>query len=109
MEKKYSKFPIKIGQLKGFQEKRFSPTGLLCGVKTKRSVADARVLEERFDDDDEELYALKGDRRYAWIWVEDLALSYNKNKKELRVQFYLPKGSYATTLLEEIAKRSLKS
>jgi tRNA pseudouridine13 synthase len=92
---------------KEFQEKSFSPTGLLCGAKAKRSRADARVLEEKFDD--EELYNLKGDRRYAWIWVENLAFSYNKTKRELRVQFYLPKGSYATTLLEEIAKRSLKS
>ncbi len=83
-----------------------SPTGLICGAKTSRALSDARYLEAKYDD--QELYSLKGDRRYAWIWPENLAFSYNEKKRELRVQFYLPKGSYATTFLEEIAKRALK-
>lgn len=87
-------------------EKKFSPTGLLCGSKAKRALADARHLEEEFDDT--ELYSLKGDRRYAWIWPEELAFSYDEKEKKFRIQFYLPKGSYATTFLEEIGKKSLK-
>jgi tRNA pseudouridine13 synthase len=83
-----------------------SPTGLLCGSKAKRALADAKHLEEEFDDT--ELYSLKGDRRYAWIWPEDLAFSYDEKEKKFRIQFYLPKGSYATTFLEEIGKKSLK-
>ena len=88
-------------------QKSFSPTGLLCGSKAKRALADAKHLEEEFDDT--ELYALKGDRRYAWIWPEDLVFSYDEKEKKLRIQFYLPKGSYATTFLEEIGKKSLKA
>jgi len=83
-----------------------SPTGLLVGSKVKRAMSDARHLEEEFDDD--ELYALKGDRRYAWIFPENLSLSYKEEAKELTIEFYLPKGSYATTFLEEIGKFSLK-
>ena len=83
-----------------------SPTGLICGANTDRALSDARYLEERFDD--AELYCLKGDRRFAWVWPENLAFSYDKNRAQLKFQFYLPKGSYATTLLEEIAKRTLK-
>ncbi len=89
-----------------FIEKKVSPTGLLCGSKAKRAIADAYYLEEPYDD--HELYSLKGERRYAWIFPEDLAFSYDKEKQQLRIQFYLPKGSYATTFLEEIGKFSLK-
>ena len=89
-----------------FLAHKFSPTGLLCGSKAKRALADAKHIEEEFDDT--ELYSLKGDRRYAWIWPEDLAFSYNEKEKIFRIQFYLPKGSYATTFLEEIGKKSLK-
>lgn len=83
-----------------------SPTGLLVGSKVQRSLADARHLEEAYDDD--ELYALKGDRRYAWIFPEALSFVYNKEREELAIDFYLPKGAYATTFLEEICKKSLK-
>lgn len=91
---------------KEFASKKSSPTGLLVGSKVSRALADARHLEEAFDDD--ELYALKGDRRYAWIWPEDLNFAYNEQEKKLTIGFYLPKGAYATTFLEEICKKSLK-
>lgn len=92
--------------VKAFQAQTSSPTGLLVGSKVKRALADARHLEEAFDDT--ELYALKGDRRYAWIFPKNLNLIYNENLQELTIQFYLPKGAYATTFLEEIGKFSLK-
>ena len=89
-----------------FNEGKISPTGLICGSHSKRSVSDAYHLEEPFDDTD--LNALKGDRRFAWIWAEDITTKYNENSLELTISFYLPKGSYATTLLEEIGKSELK-
>ena len=91
---------------KDFIAHKSSPTGLLVGYKVQRALADARHLEEAFDDT--ELYALKGDRRYAWIFPEELSFQYNETEKRLTINFYLPKGSYATTFLEEIAKKSLK-
>jgi len=91
---------------KSFMARKSSPTGLLVGSKVKRSLADARHLEEPYDDD--ELYALKGDRRYAWIFPENLNLLYKEESQELTIEFYLPKGAYATTFLEEIGKFSLK-
>ncbi|NOZ90596.1 MAG: tRNA pseudouridine(13) synthase TruD [Epsilonproteobacteria bacterium] len=101
-------YPLQDFELstKEFQNQKVSPTGLLCGSKTDRAMSDARYLEEEFDD--QELYSVKGSRRYAWIWAKNLAFSYKESKQQLRFQFYLPKGSYATTFLEEIAKRSLK-
>ena len=91
---------------KDFLAHKASPTGLLVGTKVKRALADARHLEVEFDDD--ELYALKGDRRYAWIFPEELSFNYNEHAEQLTIDFYLPKGSYATTFLEEICKKSLK-
>ncbi|RUM70821.1 MAG: tRNA pseudouridine(13) synthase TruD [Sulfurovum sp.] len=89
-----------------FFQKKLSPTGLLCGHHVIRAQNDARYLEEAFDDT--ELSSLKGDRRFAWIWPEEVNSIYDASKKMLTVDFYLPKGSYATTFLEEIGKFSLK-
>lgn len=89
-----------------FFQKKVSPTGLLCGDRVERSKSDAYHLEEPYDD--AELNTLKGDRRFAWIWPEDVESSYYSNTKNLLIEFYLPKGSYATTFLEEIGKYSLK-
>jgi len=89
-----------------FSQKKIAPTGLLCGAKVERAKSDAYYLEEPYDDT--ELNALKGDRRFAWIWPQDVATDYDEKRKKLTVEFYLPKGSYATTFLEEIGKFSLK-
>jgi len=92
---------------KCFQRREVSPTGLLCGEKVSRSQADARHLEQPYDDD--ELTSLPGDRRFAWIWPEAFSTSYHPESRTLTAAFTLPKGAYATTLLEEIGKHSLHS
>jgi tRNA pseudouridine13 synthase len=89
-----------------FKQAKISPTGLLCGETAMRAKSDAYYLEEPFDDT--ELNSLKGDRRFAWIWPKEVETNYDKEAKKLTVEFYLPKGSYATTFLEEIGKFSLK-
>jgi tRNA pseudouridine13 synthase len=91
---------------KRFQHQELSPTGLMAGDKVSRSHSDARYLEESHDD--EELNSVRGDRRFAWIWPDGLESNYNEENHSLKVKFSLPKGSYATTLLEEIGKFSLK-
>jgi len=90
---------------KRFLKKEVVPTGLLPGEHVNRAYADARHLEKPYDD--EELTNLRGDRRAAWIWPESLSTEYQHEKKTLTVRFILPRGSYATTLLEEIGKHSL--
>jgi tRNA pseudouridine13 synthase len=89
-----------------FKEKKISPTGLICGSRAPRSQSDAYHLEAPYDD--EELSTLNGDRRFAWIWPEELSTEYVADTQELTINFTLPKGSYATTFLEEIANRELK-
>ena len=89
-----------------FQEKKNSPTGLICGSHAPRSQSDAYHLEAPYDD--EELSALKGDRRFAWIWPEEVSTQYDTDTHKLTIRFTLPKGTYATTFLEEIGKNALK-
>ncbi len=89
-----------------FKQNKISPTGLLCGENALRAQNDAYHLEEEYDDT--ELNSLKGDRRFAWIWPKEVETDYIKEEKKLTVSFWLPKGSYATTFLEEIGKFSLK-
>lgn len=106
----YGKTTVLKDMLQGsmpFAKGKTSPTGLLCGDNVERAKSDAYHLEEPYDD--RELSTLKGDRRYAWIWPQDVSTSYNHEDKKLTVGFYLPKGSYATTFLEEIGKFSLKT
>ncbi len=87
-----------------FFRRQIAPTGLLPGKRAKRAEGLARELEKDFDEDILEF----GDRRYAWVFVEDLQGVYKEKKAWYELNFFLPKGSYATVLLEEIAHRKLK-
>ncbi len=89
-----------------FLQRRIAPTGLLCGAHALRARNDAAHLEVPYDD--EELTSLRGDRRFAWVWPDDVSTSYKETERKMEVSFTLPKGAYATTLLEEIGHFSLK-
>ena len=92
--------PKKIPQ-KAYENREIAVTGLLSGKHVIRSFGAARELEQLFD----EPLPLKGDRRDAIVYpvINDLTLS----NKELILDFALPKGSYATILLENIAGKEL--
>lgn len=103
---KYQFIKDMVKDAQAFKLKKIAPTGLLCGANVTRAISDAYYLEEPFDDT--ELNTLKGDRRFAWIWPKEVETQYEPQTEQLTVDFYLPKGSYATTFLEEIGKFSLK-
>ena len=86
-----------------FNKRDISVTGLLCGKKAKISSGFARDIEKDFDD---EINA-DGTRRYAWVYPTDVEGRFNKQEAQYELNFTLPKGSYATVLIEEIAKRKL--
>ncbi len=95
-----------LKESENFANKSIIPTGLLPGFKAKKAVSDARYIEERFDD--EELTSLPGGRREAWIYPKNISTDYDREKNALIFSFSLPKGAYATTLLEEIGGFKLK-
>jgi len=81
-------------------------TGLLPGRKVMRATGEAREIEKLYDD---EFVHAKGFRREAWIKVDDLKNKYDEKEEKLILSFTLPKGSYATVLIENIASMNFKS
>ena len=86
-----------------FNDRGISPTGLLCGKKVKVSTDSAWSIEKEYDDD----INTDGARRYAWVYAEDVEGRFKQVEAHYELNFTLPKGSYATVLLEEIAKRKI--
>jgi tRNA pseudouridine13 synthase len=86
-----------------FHSKDIAPTGLLAGNKVKRAEGVARVLEEESDKEIKQ----SGSRRYAWIEVRDIEKKYLEDKAHYEMSFFLPKGSYATNVLDILRGRTI--
>ncbi len=80
------------------------PTGALCGKRLKNAEDWAHEIEKEF------LRPLNEDgvRRYAWVFPENIEAEYREAEAWYELHFTLPKGSYATVLIEELAKRNIK-
>ncbi len=86
-----------------FNERQISVTGLLCGKKVKIASSLAGEIEKDFDD----TINADGARRFAWVYPTEIEGRFNKVEAQYEMNFTLPKGSYATVLIEEIAKRKI--
>ncbi|MEA1919418.1 MAG: tRNA pseudouridine(13) synthase TruD [Campylobacterota bacterium] len=85
---------------KDFMARKITPTGLLVGRSVFRARDEAREIEAQYDD---ELLHDKGLRRRAWIYPEALTCKYKKDEAVMELCFDLPKASYATVFMENIA------
>jgi len=81
------------------------PSGILVGKRAKRVSSDSLLYEEKILED---VTIVDGERRYAWVFPENIEGKYRESDFWYELNFFLPKGSYATTLLEEIAKRDIR-
>ena len=99
-------FTPKQPQQKDFEAKKVVPTGLLCGRGVYRARGKAGEIEAKYDDGF--LYE-KGSRREAIIFPKDVTLKYTKDFDKMHISFTLPKGSYATVFLENIASKEFKA
>jgi tRNA pseudouridine13 synthase len=77
-------------------------TGLLCGNKVVRAKANARKIESLYD---EPLLA-RGERRDALVYPKEVSIQ--EAKGGVWLSFFLPKGSYATIVLENLLGKELK-
>ncbi|MCD6433940.1 MAG: tRNA pseudouridine(13) synthase TruD [Sulfurimonas sp.] len=93
----------KIIPLRDYESRKLIPTGLLCGRDVFRARDEARVIEEKYDD---EFLQEKGYRREALIFPKAIECRYDKKQTFLNISFTLPKGSYATVFLEAIAGKN---
>ncbi|BCD67772.1 tRNA pseudouridine(13) synthase TruD [Nitratiruptor sp. YY09-18] len=76
-------------------------TGLLPGKGAFRARGKAREIEKHYD----EPLPFRGDRRPALFFPKDVEVT--KRGKRVTLHFTLPKGSYATILLENLAGKEL--
>ncbi len=89
---------------KSFMDKEVLPTGLIPGRNIQRAAKDAGQLESQFDDI---AFYNQGHRRTAFIYPQDCDFSYHNDQKSVTLTFTLPKGSYATVLLEALGNSEL--
>ena len=89
--------------LERFYARDVSVTGLLAGKKVRHATLDAWVIEKEYDD----TINADGARRYAWVYPTDIEGRFNSVEAQYELNFTLPKGSYATVFIEEIAKRKI--
>ena len=99
-------FSPKQIQQKDFEAKKIVPTGLLCGRDVFRSRGEAGKIEAKYDDG---FVYEKGLRRRAIVFPKDIIIDYKNNFDILNIAFTLPKGSYATVFLENIASKEFKA
>lgn len=79
-----------------FASKDIAPAGLLPGKKAKLAEGVAGLIEAPFA----LALPLNGTRRYAWIQVTDVHHTYVEEKAHYELGFVLPKGCYATNVLD---------
>ncbi|MDR3347735.1 MAG: tRNA pseudouridine(13) synthase TruD [Helicobacteraceae bacterium] len=92
-------------EAKRFAAKAVSPTGILSGHRTPRAIYAAGKLEAEFFED----IPSSGDRRYAWVFPEIESKKFVQSEGHFEMSFTLPKGAYATALIEELIHNELQS
>ncbi|MDD5052950.1 MAG: tRNA pseudouridine(13) synthase TruD [Sulfuricurvum sp.] len=93
-------------EVERFNKRDISVSGLLSGKRATRSEAAAFEIEKEFDSITN---GIDGARRYGWIFPEEIEGEYKEEEAWFELHFTLPKGCYATVLIEEIAKREIQS
>ena len=79
-----------------FQHRDRAPTGLLPGTKTRHALEAAAQIESRY----RPRIPANGSRRYAWVWPESITRKYLPEKAHYELSFVLPKGAYATNVVD---------
>ncbi|NOX16289.1 MAG: tRNA pseudouridine(13) synthase TruD [Epsilonproteobacteria bacterium] len=91
-------------ELARFEEEAITATGWLPGNRSMRcGDGIAKVLEEKIYSEAEPYLAqMDGARRFAWAFLKDVEYEYKEDQSWFEMHFSLPKGSYATVVLEEL-------
>ncbi len=81
-------------------------TGWLPGSRSMRGEGYAKVLDEKiYAEAEAYLKQMNGSRRFAWIFLDNVESVYKEEENWLEIHFSLPKGSYATVILEELTHK----
>jgi tRNA pseudouridine13 synthase len=93
-------------EVERFSKRDISVSGLLSGKRATRAEGVAQSIEKTYDTIES---GIDGARRYGWIFPEEIEGEYKENDAWFELHFTLPKGCYATVLIEEIAKRPIQT
>jgi tRNA pseudouridine13 synthase len=85
-----------VDEASRFALKEISPTGLFPGKRAKYSPNSAKIIEDLLLEN----IAVNATRRYAWIFPTNIKSTYIPEKAHYELSFDLPKGSYATNVLD---------
>ncbi|MGX2971672.1 tRNA pseudouridine(13) synthase TruD [Helicobacter sp. T3_23-1059] len=95
---------LDFSEVARFETNEISPTGALQGENLKTSKHIAHLCESPFL---EIATKSSGARRYAWVWAKECESIYKDGEAQMELHFSLPSGAYATTMIEQIAGKSL--
>jgi tRNA pseudouridine13 synthase len=84
-----------------FAVKDRAPTGPILGKRVVRAQGAAMAIEKPFD----EVIDESGSRRYAWVFPTDIERKYIPERAHYELEFTLPKGSYATNVVNLLLGR----
>ncbi|MDE6885551.1 MAG: tRNA pseudouridine(13) synthase TruD [Helicobacteraceae bacterium] len=94
-----------LSESERFFNHQIAPTGLLYGKKA--IIAKSLALEFESNSINDLLKNELGSRRFAWVFVENLEFIYKEDIANGELNFALPKGSYATILLNTLANKNI--
>jgi tRNA pseudouridine13 synthase len=97
--------PSKLSSVeKSFVTHDVVPTGLIAGRNIMRATKKAAEFESDFDDI---AFYNQGHRRKAIVFPTQSTFKYHHDTQTVSLKFALPKGSYATILLEALGNQEL--
>lgn len=95
-------------EVERFKQRQITLSGWLVGQRAMKSELVSWQIEEEFYKSALPFIdKLTGSRRFAWSFLEDVECRYKEEEAWCELNFTLQKGSYATTILEELLKINL--
>lgn len=93
----------KLKEATRFTTKDISLTGALYGKTTNLNQSPSQIIEDKF----RYKIPLIEQRRYAWVFPEEIKKEYIPEKAHYEFSFFLPKGSYATNVINVLNPNSM--
>ena len=90
-------------EIERFEKKDTTITGWLPGHKSIQSEGFSQEIDrEIYSESEPFLKQMNGARRFGWAFLKDVEYRYIDEENWFEMHFSLPKGSYATVILEEL-------
>ena len=95
-------------EVERFLKRDITVSGAIFGNKNIASLGIAKDIEDKIFSEFVNLQnKMNGSHRFAWSFLGDISSNYDENNAHFSLSFYLPKGSYATVVLEEILHKNI--